>query len=115
MAGLDDLFAQIPVGDIAKQLGVNEGEVNAAIKTLVPALVGGVAENVQADNIDSSDLESAVAAHAASGLLDPIEGVSLAPEVASTTRQAAGGSASPINTACGLRYNGATASLDITW
>lgn len=70
MAGLDDLFAQIPVGDIAKQLGVNEGEVNAAIKTLVPALVGGVAENVQADNIDSSDLESAVAAHAASGLLD---------------------------------------------
>src|ERR1043165_281676 len=70
MAGLDDLFAQIPVADIASKLGADEGEVNAAIKTLVPALVGGVAENVQADNIDSSDLESAVTAQGASGLLD---------------------------------------------
>jgi hypothetical protein len=70
MAGLDDLFAQIPVADIASKLGADEGEVSAAIKTLVPALVGGVAENVQADNIDSSDLESAVSTQGASGLLD---------------------------------------------
>ena len=70
MAGLDDLFAQIPVADIASKLGADEGEVSAAIKTLVPALVGGVAGNVQADNIDSSDLESAVSAQGASGLLD---------------------------------------------
>ena len=48
MAGLDDLFAQIPVQDIAKKIGADEGEVNNAIRTLVPALVGGVAENVQA-------------------------------------------------------------------
>ena len=70
MAGLDDLFAQIPVADIASKLGADEGEVNAAIKTRVPAVVGGVAENVQADNIDSSDLESAVSAQGVSGLLD---------------------------------------------
>lgn len=70
MAGLDELFAQIPVADIANKLGADEGEVNAAIKTLVPALVGGVAENVQADNIDSTDLESEVSAKGASGLLD---------------------------------------------
>jgi hypothetical protein len=70
MAGLDDLFAQIPVQDIAKRLGADEGEVNNAIRTLVPALVGGVAENVQADQIDSSDLESAVAQQGTSGLLD---------------------------------------------
>jgi hypothetical protein len=70
MAGLDDLFAQIPVQDIAKKIGADEGEVNNAIRTLVPALVGGVAENVQADQIDSSDLESAVAQQGASGLLD---------------------------------------------
>ena len=44
-----------------------------------------------------------------------IEGVALAPEVASTTHQVAGGTASPVNTACGLWYNGATASLDFTW
>lgn len=70
MAGLDELFAQIPVQDIAKKIGADEGEVNNAIRTLVPALVGGLAENVQADQIDSSDLESAVAQQGASGLLD---------------------------------------------
>ncbi len=70
MAGLDELFAQIPTQEIASRLGVDEGEVNSAIKTLVPALVGGVAENVQANEIDSSELESAVAQQGASGLLD---------------------------------------------
>ena len=70
MAGLDDLFAQIPVQDIASKLGADEGEVNNAIRTLVPALVGGIQQNVQADDIDSSDLESAVNAQGASGLLD---------------------------------------------
>ncbi|HET9564637.1 MAG TPA: DUF937 domain-containing protein, partial [Mycobacterium sp.] len=70
MAALDDLFAQIPVQDIASKLGEDQGEVNNAIRTLVPALVGGLAQNVQADDIDSSDLESAVAAQGTSGLLD---------------------------------------------
>ena len=36
MAGLDDLFAEIPVQDIANKIGADEGEVNAAIRTLVP-------------------------------------------------------------------------------
>jgi hypothetical protein len=70
MAGLDDLFAEIPVKDIASKLGADEGEVNNAIRTLVPALVGGIAQNVEADDIDSSELESAVARKGASGLLD---------------------------------------------
>ncbi len=70
MAGLDDLFAQIPVQDIASKLGADQGEVNNAIQTLVPALVGGLAQNVQAEDIDSSELESAVAKQGASGLLD---------------------------------------------
>ncbi|MGH3582409.1 MAG: DUF937 domain-containing protein, partial [Mycobacterium sp.] len=70
MAGLDDLFAQIPVQDIATKLGADEGEVNNAIRTLVPALVGGLQHNVQSGDIDSSKLESAVTAQGASGLLD---------------------------------------------
>src|ERR1700742_1263724 len=70
MAGLDDLFAEIPVKDIASKIGADEGEVNNAIRTLVPALVGGLAENVQANEIDSSELETAVATQGASGLLD---------------------------------------------
>jgi hypothetical protein len=70
MADLDDLFAQIPVQDIASKIGADQGEVNNAIKTLVPALVGGLAQNVQSNDIDSSKLESAVEEQGASGLLD---------------------------------------------
>lgn len=70
MAGLDELIAQIPVQDIAKKIGADEGEVNNAVRTLVPALVGGVAENVHADSIDSAKLESDVTEQGASGLLD---------------------------------------------
>jgi len=70
MSDLDDLINQIPVADIASKLGVNEGEVNSAIKTLVPALVGGVQQNVDTKDIDSSGLESAVTQQGASGLLD---------------------------------------------
>ena len=70
MADLDELFNQIPVQDIASKLGVDEGEVNTAIHTLVPALVGGLQHNVQAPDIDSSKLETAVNTQAASGLLD---------------------------------------------
>ena len=60
MAGLDDLFNEIPVQEIASKLGADEGEVNTAIQTLVPALVGGLQHNVAADDIDSSQLETAV-------------------------------------------------------
>jgi len=70
MAGLDELFAQIPVADIASKIGADQGEVNTAIRTLVPALVGGLAENVQSNEIDSSKLESAVAEQGQSDLLD---------------------------------------------
>ena len=70
MAGLDELFNEIPTQEIASKLGVDEGEVNSAVKTLVPALVGGIQQNVQADDIDSSKLESDVAQQGASGLLD---------------------------------------------
>ena len=70
MADLDELFNQIPTQEIASKLGVDEGEVNSAIKTLVPALVGGIQQNVAAEGIDSSKLESDVAQQGASGLLD---------------------------------------------
>jgi len=70
MAGLDELFNQIPTQEIAQRLGVDESEVNSAVKTLVPALVGGIHQNVQSDDIDSSKLESDVAQQGASALLD---------------------------------------------
>lgn len=69
MAGLDDLFAQIPTSDIASKIGVDEGEVNKAVQLLVPVLVGGLHQNAQ-DPEHASKIESAAGSHAASGLLD---------------------------------------------
>lgn len=70
MAGLDDLMNQIPVADIASKLGADQGQVSQAIQTLVPTLLGTLQENVQADDIDSSELESIVVAEGQSDLLD---------------------------------------------
>lgn len=70
MAGLDDLLNQIPVADIANKLGADPGEVNQAIQTLVPTLLGTLHENVQAEDIDSSQLESTVVAEGETDLLD---------------------------------------------
>jgi hypothetical protein len=69
MADLDELFNQIPTKDIASKLGADEGEVNDAIHTLVPLLVGGLQQNAQ-DPEHASTIENAANAHAASGLLD---------------------------------------------
>ena len=70
MAGLDDLFNQIPVADIANKLGADQGEVTQAIQTLVPTLLGTLQENVQAEDIDSVHLEKTVIAEGESDLLD---------------------------------------------
>jgi hypothetical protein len=70
MAGLEDLYNQIPVADIANKLGADQGEVNQAIQTLVPTLLGSIQHNVVSDDIDSSKLESAIHAEGSSGLID---------------------------------------------
>ena len=45
MADLNALLDQIPVGDIAKQLGIDEDVAKAAVKQVLPGLVGGLAAN----------------------------------------------------------------------
>jgi hypothetical protein len=69
MAGLDELLNEIPTADIAKKLGADEGEVNSAVQTLVPLLLGGLQQNAQ-DPDHASTIEGAATTHAASGLLD---------------------------------------------
>ncbi len=55
MAGLDELFNEIPTQEIASKLGADEGEVNSAIQTLVPRLVGGLQQNVRTDDTHPSN------------------------------------------------------------
>jgi hypothetical protein len=69
MAGLDDLYAQIPTSEIAAKLGADQGEVDSAVHTLVPVLLSGLQHNSQ-DPEHASRIESAASSHAASGLLD---------------------------------------------
>lgn len=69
MADLNQLYSEIPTEQIASKLGVDEGEVDSAIKTLVPVLVGSLHQNAQ-DAGNAAGIESAVSQHAASGLLD---------------------------------------------
>ena len=74
MAGLDDLYAQIPTSEIANKVGADEGEVDKAIQTLVPVLLGGLQHN-SGDPEHASKIESAANSQAARGLLDTGGGV----------------------------------------
>ncbi len=69
MAGLDDLYNQIPTDQIASRLGVDRGEVDSAVKTLVPVLVGGLRQNAEEPG-NATAIQAAAGSHAASGLLD---------------------------------------------
>jgi len=70
MAGLEDLFNQIPVADLANKLGADPSEVAQAVQTLVPTLLGTMHENVASEDIDSTHLESTAVATGQSDLLD---------------------------------------------
>lgn len=74
MAGLDELLSQIPTSEIANKLGVDQGEVDSAVHTLVPVLLSGLQHNSQ-DPEHASRIESAASSHAARGLLDVGGGV----------------------------------------
>jgi len=69
MAGLDDLYTLIPTSEIASKLGADQGDVENAVRTLVPALLGGLQQNSE-DPEHASRIESLASSQAASGLLD---------------------------------------------
>ncbi|MGV8881952.1 MAG: DUF937 domain-containing protein [Rhodoglobus sp.] len=62
MSDLDGLISQIPIGDIAKKLGIDEKTAREAVAVAVPAIVGGMNANAQAGGAKS--LEKALASHA---------------------------------------------------
>src|ERR1700739_1082611 len=74
MAGLDDLYAQIPTSEIADKLGADQGDVDKAIQTLVPGLLGGLRHNSQAPE-HASKIEFPAQSPAHRGLLDAGGGV----------------------------------------
>lgn len=62
MSDLDGLINLIPIGEIAKKLGVDESVARAAVAVAVPAIVGGLAANAKSDT-GAKKLESAIVHH----------------------------------------------------
>lgn len=62
MASLDDLISQIPIGQIAQQLGVDEKTASTAVQAALPTLVGGLQANAQ-DPAGAASLLSALGNH----------------------------------------------------
>jgi hypothetical protein len=62
MAGLDDIIDNLPIGDIAKKLGVDEATARKAVDDALPALVAGMGANAT-DAAGAAALEKAVAKH----------------------------------------------------
>ncbi|WP_338888023.1 DUF937 domain-containing protein [Rhodococcus sovatensis] len=69
MASLDELLAQIPIGQIASKLGVDEETARSAVTRALPTLVGGLEANAQ-DPAGAASLENALQQHSSSSLLD---------------------------------------------
>jgi hypothetical protein len=63
MADLNALLDLIPVGDIAKQLGINEDVAEAAVKQVLPGLVGGLAANANRDEKSAEMLSNTLKHH----------------------------------------------------
>ncbi len=62
MTDLNEVLQQVPVDDIAKQLGIPDDVAEAAVKQVLPGLVGGLAANAST-SAGSASLEKALSSH----------------------------------------------------
>lgn len=62
MASYDEILGQVPVQQLASQWGVDESEVEQAVQTALPALLGGLQANAH-DPAGAQSLASALADH----------------------------------------------------
>lgn len=63
----DEILSQIPIDQLAQQLGVDEATAEKAVRQAVPALLGGMKANAQ-DPGGAASLEKALGEHAATPL-----------------------------------------------
>lgn len=62
MDDISGLINMIPIGDIAKKIGIDESVAKAAVAIAVPTIVGGLANNAK-DKDGAKSLESALGHH----------------------------------------------------
>jgi hypothetical protein len=68
MGAVDEIMSQIPLSQLASQLGTDEQTAGAAVQQAIPALLGGMQANAQ-DPAGAASLEGALGNHSA-GLID---------------------------------------------
>lgn len=68
MSAVDEIMQQIPLSQLAGQLGTDEQTAGAAVQQAIPALLGGLHANAQ-DPAGAASLEGALGQHSA-GLID---------------------------------------------
>lgn len=64
MSAVDEIMQQIPLGQLASQLGTDEQTAGAAVQQAIPALLGGLQANAQ-DPAGAASLEGALGNHSA--------------------------------------------------
>lgn len=74
MSAVDDILSQIPMSELARQLGVDEQTAESAARQAIPTLLGGMQANAH-DPGGERSLAGALDEHASDSLLDG--GVSL--------------------------------------
>ena len=62
MSSIDELVSQIPIGQVASQLGVDEAQAEQAVRYALPALVSGMAANAE-DPAGAASLNEALGQH----------------------------------------------------
>ena len=62
MAELDGLIDMIPIGDIARKLGISEKEASAAVRTALPSIVAGLSANASSGD-GATKLEKTLGKH----------------------------------------------------
>lgn len=62
MAGIEELMRELPIGDIARRLGVDEATATQAINQALPTLLGGLKANAQ-DPAGERSIAEAVSQH----------------------------------------------------
>lgn len=72
MSAVDEILAQIPLDQLASQLGMDPADAEKAVRQAVPALLGGMEANAQ-DPLGAASLEKAIGQHSG----DPFEGLNL--------------------------------------
>ena len=65
MSAIDEIMSQIPLSQLARQVGTDEQTAGAAAQQAIPALLGGLQANVQHPD-GAASLEGALGKHSAS-------------------------------------------------